>query len=170
VGVLNADLGLRVPDFRAAERSFQLLTQVAGRAGRAEHPGRVIIQTYNPEHPAIVHAVAQDFEAFAREELPYRQALSYPPFAALALFRGEGDTADEALQPLIRAKLRLDGIPGLRVLGPLEAPVSRLKDRFRTQLLLKAPDRRSLGEALRRIELRPGSSLSVDRDPLNFHV
>ena len=91
VGILNADLGLKIPDFRAAERTFQLLTQVSGRAGRADLPGRVLLQTYSPDHPAIVHAVAQNFEGFAAEELPYREALGYPPYAAMSLYRSEGE-------------------------------------------------------------------------------
>ena len=103
VGILNADLGLKIADFRAAERTFQLLTQVSGRAGRADMPGRVLLQTYSPDHPAIVHAVAQNFEGFAAEELPYREALGYPPYAAMSLYRSEGDTPGAALEPLRQA-------------------------------------------------------------------
>jgi len=170
VGILNADLGLKVSDFRAAERTFHLLTQVAGRAGRAELPGRVLLQTYSPEHPAIVHAVAQDFEAFAQEELPYREGMAYPPFAVLSLYRSEGDTPEEALAPLHALKVRLQAIAGLRMLGPLEAPIPRVKDRYRMQLILKAWTRGPLGEALRVAPLSPGGPISLDRDPLNFGV
>ncbi len=170
VGILNADLGLKISDFRAAERTFHLLTQVAGRAGRAELPGRVLLQTYSPDHPAIVHAVAQDFEAFALEELPYRQGMAYPPFAVLSLYRSEGDTPEEALAPLQALKSSLQAVAGLRMLGPLEAPIPRVKDRYRMQLILKAWTRGPLGEALRLAPLAPGGPLSLDRDPLNFGV
>ncbi|BDU77225.1 replication restart helicase PriA [Mesoterricola sediminis] len=170
VGILNADLGLKIADFRAAERTFQLLTQVAGRAGRAELPGRVILQTYSPDHPAIVHAVAQDFEAFAAEELPYREALGYPPYAAMSLYRSEGATPQEALDPLRALRASLERVPGLRILGPLEAPIAKVKDRYRFQLLLKAAGRGPLGEAMRAAPLLPGGPVSLDRDPLSFGV
>lgn len=168
VGILNADQGLKLPDFRAAERTFQLLTQVAGRAGRAELAGRVILQTYSPDHPAITHAVAQDFEGFAASELPYREGLGYPPFAVLSLYRAEADSAREAEGALVSLKQRLQSVPGLRLLGPMEAPVARLKDRWRWQLLAKAPRREILSEALRQAPPPPGGDLSLDRDPLNF--
>ncbi len=170
VGILNADLGLKIPDFRAAERTFQLLTQVAGRAGRAELSGRVLLQTYSPDHPAIVHAVAQDFQAFAAEELPYREALGYPPYAAMSLYRSEGDTPGEALEPLRKLRSRLETVPGLRILGPLESPIPKVKDRYRMQLILKAAGRGPLGEAMRAAPLAPGGAVMLDRDPLNFGV
>ena len=170
VGILNADLGLKIPDFRAAERTFQLLTQVAGRAGRAGIPGRVLLQTYSPDHPAIVHAVAQNFEAFAAEELPYREALGYPPYSAMSLYRSEGDTPVAALEPLRALRSRLESLPGLRILGPLEAPVARVKDRYRMQLILKAAGRQLLGEAMRHAPLVPGGPVTLDRDPLQFGV
>jgi len=170
VGILNADLGLKIPDFRAAERTFQLLTQVAGRAGRAELAGRVLLQTYSPDHPAIVHAVAQNFEAFAAEELPYREALGYPPYAAMSLYRSEGDTPVAALEPLAALKKRLLTVPGLRILGPLEAPIPKVKDRYRMQLVLKAGARPPLAEAMRVAPLVAGGVVTLDRDPLNFGV
>jgi primosomal protein N' (replication factor Y) (superfamily II helicase) len=170
VGILNADLGLKVGDFRAAERTFQLLTQVAGRAGRAELAGRVILQTYNPDHPAIVHAVAQNFVGFAEAELPYRQGMAYPPFAALSLYRSEGETPEAALEPLRQLKSRLAALPGLRLLGPLEAPVAKMKDRYRMQLLLKAATRTLLSEALQIAPPAPSGPITLDRDPMNFGV
>ncbi|HEX9080660.1 MAG TPA: primosomal protein N', partial [Holophagaceae bacterium] len=166
VGVLNADQGLKVADFRAAERTFQLLTQVAGRAGRAELSGRVILQTYSPDHPAITFALAQDFKGFAASELPFREGLGYPPFTALSLYRAEADTpvaAREALEAFRRGLT----VPGLRVLGPLEAPVPRVRDRWRMHLLLKGP-RGALGEVLRRHSLPPAGPISLDRDPVQF--
>jgi primosomal protein N' (replication factor Y) len=166
VGVLNADQGLKVADFRASERTFQLLTQVAGRAGRAELPGRVILQTYSPDHPAITYALAQDFEGFAASELPFREGLGYPPFAALSLYRAEADTLREAKEALDRFRQRLT-IPGIRVLGPLEAPVPRIRDRWRMHLMLKGT-RGALGEVLNRQPLDPAGTISLDRDPLQF--
>ncbi|MFN8012217.1 MAG: primosomal protein N' [Holophagaceae bacterium] len=170
VGVLNADQGLKVPDFRAGERTFQLLTQVSGRAGRAERPGRVLIQTYSPEHPAIRCAVAQDFEAFAASELPFRKGMAYPPFSALALLRGEGEDLASALAPLEALRPRLTESPGTRVLGPLEAPVPKVKDRWRAMMLVKASTRPQLGLALQRLRLDPGAPVSLDRDPLEWGV
>jgi primosomal protein N' (replication factor Y) len=166
VGVLNADQGLKIADFRASERTFQLLTQVAGRAGRAELAGRVILQTYSPEHPAITFALAQDFEGFAASELPFREGLGYPPFTALSLYRAEADTLQEAREALEGFRQRLS-VPGLRVLGPLEAPVPRVRDRWRMHLLLKGT-RGALGEVLARHPLAPGGPISLDRDPIQF--
>ncbi len=170
VGILNADLGLKVADFRAGERTFHLLTQVAGRAGRAELPGRVLLQTYSPDHPAIVHALAQNFVGFAEAELPYRQGMGYPPFSAMALYRSEGDTMDEAMAPLQALRRSLETVPGLRLLGPLEAPIPKVKDRWRAQLILKSPSRVTLSEALGRAPLRPGGPVTLDRDPQSWGV
>ena len=166
VGVLNADQGLKIPDFRAAEHTFQLLTQVAGRAGRADLPGRVILQTYSPEHPAIVFALAQDFEAFAASELPFREGLGYPPFTALTLYRAEADTARQAQEALEAFRQHLS-IPGLKVLGPIEAPVPRVRDQWRLHLLLKG-GRGPLSQVLLAHPLKPGGCLSLDRDPVQF--
>lgn len=166
VGVLNADQGLKVADFRASERTFQLLTQVAGRAGRAELAGRVILQTYSPEHPAITFALAQDFEGFAASELPFREGLGYPPFTALSLYRAEADTPKEAREALEAFRQHLT-VPGLRILGPLEAPVPRIRDRWRMHLLLKGT-RGALGEVLARHPLAPAGPISLDRDPIQF--
>ena len=168
VGILNADQGLRIPDFRAAERTFQLLTQVGGRAGRADKPGRVILQTYSPDHPAIACALRQDFEGFAEQELRYRETLAYPPYTALALYHGEGDTLDEAKALLDAHKARLAAVPGLRILGPLEAPVPKMKDRWHMHLLVKSRSRGGISSALRAAPLAPGGSVHLDRDPIEF--
>lgn len=166
VGVLNADQGLKVADFRASERTFQLLTQVAGRAGRADLPGRVILQTYSPEHPAITFALAQDFIGFAASELPFREGLGYPPFQALSLYRAEADTPQAAREALEAFRRRVT-VPGLRVLGPLEAPVPRVRDRWRMHLLFKGT-RGALGELLKRTPLEAAGPITLDRDPLQF--
>lgn len=168
VGILNADQGLKVADFRAAERTFHLLTQVSGRAGRAELAGTVILQTYSPDHPAIVHAVAQNFEAFAQEELPYREGMQYPPFAALSLYRAEADSPLEAMDALKQLRTKLEAVPGLRILGPLEGPIPRIKDRYRMQLLIKAAQRGPLSQAMQVAPLPPGGAVTLDRDPLSF--
>jgi primosomal protein N' (replication factor Y) len=170
VGILNADLGLRVPDFRSGERTFHLLTQVAGRAGRAELKGRVILQTYSPDHPAIVHAVAQDFEGFAEGELPYRHALGYPPYTAMALLRSDGDAPDAARKPLEDLRGRFMTCHGLKILGPLEAQVPRVKNRYWQQLMLKSENRADLSRALQAVPIDRSGSVQVDRDPVNFGV
>jgi primosomal protein N' (replication factor Y) len=168
VGILNADLGLRIPDFRSAERTFHLLTQVAGRAGRADKPGRVVLQTYSPDHPAIVHAVAQDFEGFANSELPYRQALGYPPYSAMILLKSEGDDIADARRPLDELYGRFKACPGIKLLGPLNAPISRVKNRYWQQLILKSQNRADLSRALQSASIARSGSVQMDRDPMNF--
>jgi len=145
VGIICADLSLSLPDFRAGERTFQLLAQVAGRAGRGETPGRVILQTYNPDHFSIEAARHQDFEAFYRQEIEFRKVLGYPPLTRMIQIRISG--ADKT------AAARLAGamgdrcgqliashrhFAGVKVLGPAEAPLHRIANQFRWQLLLKA--------------------------------
>lgn len=150
VGVLDADQGLFFQDFRAAERTFQLLVQVAGRAGRGSSPGRVLIQTRRPEHHAIHFAANQDVEGFARRELLVRRELSYPPFGHVVLFRiqGENETAlqqqAEAFAGFLRAQAG-----GVEVLGPAPAPLARIRGTYRYQVLLKSTDRRILHERVR---------------------
>jgi primosomal protein N' (replication factor Y) (superfamily II helicase) len=147
VGVVSVDAGLALPDFRSAERTFQLITQVAGRAGRGDKLGQVLIQTYHPEHYALFHACAQDYSGFYEEEIRYRQNHSYPPFVALAslLIRGKelGRTRDQALE--LRKQLDLANEPrDSRVLGPAPAPLARLKGEHRIQILVKSRSRRRL--------------------------
>jgi primosomal protein N' (replication factor Y) len=142
VGVVHADLGLHFPDFRAAERTFQLLTQVAGRAGRGRVPGRVVIQTHAPDHYAIRPVVEHDYETFYREEMAHREALGYPPFGRLAhsVVSGPDAEASEAAARDLADALRespacRDG--QVEVLGPAPAPIARLRGRYRFQLLIK---------------------------------
>jgi primosomal protein N' (replication factor Y) len=170
VGIINADLGLRIPDFRSSERTFHLLTQVAGRAGRAERRGQVILQTYSPDHPAILHAVAQNFEGFAESELPYRRALSYPPYTSMALFRSEGDDTATARKPLEDLRNGFVACLGIKVLGPLNAPVSRVKNRHWQQLLVKSDNRSDLSRALQSVPIDRSGHVQMDRDPVNFGV
>jgi primosomal protein N' (replication factor Y) len=170
VGILNADLGLRIPDFRSSERTFHLLTQVAGRAGRAERPGRVILQTYSPEHPAIVHAVAQNFEGFADSELPYRHTLGYPPFTSMALLKSDGGEPLIARKPLDDLRRQFMACHGLQILGPLETTISRVKNRYWQQLIIKAENRTDLSRAVQSVPIDRAGSVQIDRDPLNFGV
>lgn len=173
-GVVNADSVLRLPDFRGAEKTFQLVLQVAGRVGRADRPGTVVVQTYQPEHYALKAGAAHDYEAFASEELAFRQALSYPPYARLILVLAEGPT--EARVQELLSELRSDlmalelGEDRLIALGPSPAPIERINENFRWQLLLKLPGEDE--EAQRRVKAvlagaRPKKScaLKIDVDP-----
>uniref|UniRef100_A0A0C1QSW6 Primosomal protein N C-terminal domain-containing protein n=1 Tax=Tolypothrix bouteillei VB521301 TaxID=1479485 RepID=A0A0C1QSW6_9CYAN len=145
VGVVNSDIGLSMPDFRAAERTFQLLTQVAGRAGRGNMPGRVIFQTTSPDHYAVRYAAAQDYEGFYAKELEFRRAMRYPPFSALAnLLVRHPDLATAQQLTNRMQEFLLPAPKGMHVLGPAEAPVPRLKNEFRFQCLVKSPSRRTL--------------------------
>jgi primosomal protein N' (replication factor Y) len=145
VGVVVADVGLHLPDFRAAERTFQLLTQVAGRAGRDAAPGRVIVQTFDPGHYAIQPVLDHDYERFYAEELGHRKALGYPPFGRLirALITGpdEAETRNASLElTRLVSTIAADGSEQeLEVLGPAPAPLARLRGRYRYQLLVKGP-------------------------------
>ncbi len=151
VGVISVDVGLAMPDFRAAERTFQLLTQVAGRAGRGQLPGRVIIQTYHPEHYSLVCARAQDYEEFYRREIGFRRSMHYPPFTALInilVHDKEFDRANTAATDLARELKQSAQEASLRVLGPAPAPIARLKGEHRFQLLIKARSRQRAREVL----------------------
>lgn len=158
VGVICADLTLSFPDFRASERTFQLLAQVAGRAGRGERPGRVILQTFTPSHFSIQAARRQDVEQFYRQEIAFRRDLGYPPCARMIQLRFSGRsaaaTANVAAEAgaLARREIRSEaGQADLMVLGPIEAPVARIKDRFRWQLLLKGRHSAPLHRSVRRL-------------------
>ena len=177
VGVINADTALHLPDFRAAERTFHLVTQVAGRTGRGEKGGRVLVQTLNPEHPAIVAASRHDYESFAAQELPMRKMLSYPPFADMArlVVRGpvEPVTAEFAasLAQLLTAALERHQTHA-RVLGPAPAPFSKLRGLYRFQIQLQGPDGDKLRQAIREVTaaLKPPEHVQwiVDIDPLDM--
>jgi primosomal protein N' (replication factor Y) len=151
VGVVAADIGLHLPDFRAAERTFQLLTQVAGRAGRADRPGRVVVQTFVPDHYALAPVGSHDYEGFYREEIEHREALGYPPFAGLTrvvIHAEEESDAREAAETLAgAARSEIPDGARLELLGPAPAPLSKLRGRYRFMLLLKGQD----GPLLRRV-------------------
>ena len=166
VGVVDADQGLHFPDFRAAEFTFQMLTQVAGRAGREERPGSVFVQTRRPDHPVLQAVVKGDYPAFAREELAARRRAGYPPFRRLALIHVSARDADRAQDRALRLARAASGPArrlGVEILGPAPALIERLRGRWRYQLLLRAPGPRP-GPLLRLLHaLRDGGHLSEDR-------
>jgi primosomal protein N' (replication factor Y) len=175
VGVISADVGLGMPDFRSAERTFQLLTQVAGRAGRGDLPGRVLIQTSNPDHYAIRCAAVQDYAMFYQKELHFRRLMRYPPFCALANVVVRAKEQAEALRLSGEVhELLQPPQEGMKVLGPAEAPVSRLKDEYRYQTLIKSTSRPLLNQTLSRLREAalerkwPATALVIDVDPLNL--
>jgi primosomal protein N' (replication factor Y) len=151
-GVISADAMLGLPDFRAGERTFQLLTQVAGRAGRGDAPGRVIIQTYHPEHPAVRHAVNHDVMSFMEQELRFRRAFGYPPVQRMVLVRYESTDAAAVRRAAEAGGRALREAEGIRVRGPAPAPLERAQDRWRWQLLLTSPTRPPLRHALSVVE------------------
>jgi primosomal protein N' (replication factor Y) len=177
VGVVDADLSLTFPDFRAAERTFQVLTQVAGRAGREERPGLVFLQTRNPHNPVLSAVVQGDYEAFAEVELKARGEAGFPPFRRLALLRvsspseAEGREAAGDVAALAR---RLGTAAGIDVVGPAPAPLEKLRGRHRFQVLLRAPgpEPGPLQDVLRKVLARaaPGRSirLHADVDPVSM--
>jgi primosomal protein N' (replication factor Y) len=174
VAVVLADLSLNMPDFRSAERTFQLLTQAAGRAGRGERPGRVLIQTYAPHHYSIRAARDQDYTRFIRREMELRRELMYPPFARMALVRIEGDESahvSERAREVATLLAQAAKLESVRVLGPAPAPIERIKQRYRWQVLLKAPERHELRAALAELasySARDGVRVSIDIDPVNM--
>ena len=188
VGVLLADATINIPDFRWGERTFQLLTQVSGRAGRGRVPGEVIIQTYRPDHYAVLHAAAHDYEGFVQEELRFRRDLAYPPYTRMVRFRIEGESAEKTEKFAGRLALALTnlaacegegrggkGVP--EILGPAPGVFGKLQNRFRWQVVLKEASVRKLGRVVsavqRRVEkdLRPpsGVRLGVDVDPMDLY-
>jgi primosomal protein N' (replication factor Y) len=180
VGVVNADISMNLPDFRASERTFQLISQVAGRAGRGPKGGRILVQTFNPEHEAVQCAVNHDFETFAAGELKHRREFGYPPFVRLAriVIRGDDEPAvkEHALKvaTLVRegaAKVAANA-PAIQVLGPAVCPISRINRQFRFQVLIKASQARTmmqLFDGLRQSLASPSETLSVavDIDPVS---
>ena len=180
VGIICADLSLSLPDFRAGERTFQLLAQVAGRAGRGDVPGQVILQTYNPDHFSIIAARHQDFSAFYRQEIQFRKALGYPPFRRMIQVRIHGidkaRTAEFARrlgERCAQLKGRTREWQGIDILGPIEAPLSRIANQYRWQLLLKGAQVHMLHQFARQLLFSPDDTarssevgVSVDVDPV----
>jgi len=173
VGVISADIGLGLADFRAAERTFQLLTQVAGRAGRGERAGEAIVQTLYPEHYSIQVACRQDYPAFFARELAYRRSMRYPPMVALINTVVRGRTLADAMQTAATLAGDLEGATrtGLfSLLGPAPAPLGRLRGEHRVQFFLKGTRRAEMRRALRdAVDRRPQfrRRVTIDVDPLN---
>lgn len=177
VGVVNADTALHLPDFRAAERTFQLLVQVAGRTGRGARGGRVMVQTFSPDHPAIQAAVRHDYAAFAERELPLRRMLGYPPFAAMVrlVVRGARETITREFAAALAASAAATLEPeqsGTRILGPAPAPIAKLRGKYRFQLQLQGADAVALRTAVSRAQetLKPPDDVQwiADVDPLDM--
>ncbi len=183
VGVVNADIGLHVPDFRSAERTFQLLSQVAGRTGRGPSGGKVLIQTFNPDHPSIALAAGHNYGAFVDIEMGHREAHHYPPFNRLVRLivrskeREAGGAFSERLATALTTTLSTLRTPeitaaGVRILGPAEAPVFRLKGYYRYHFQLQSASAAALHQLLRAVAptLRPpsGVEFTIDVDPLNM--
>lgn len=176
-GVINADTTLKLADFRAAERTYDLLEQVAGRAGRGDVPGRVIIQTYQPRHPAILAVSRHDRSVFSENELAARQEVGYPPFVRLAnvIMWGKVGADVEKVAWAVAEKLRdyaEVALPGCEILGPAECALSRVEGNFRWHVLVKAAPQSELGailgDALKRLQMPAQVSLAIDVDPYDL--
>jgi primosomal protein N' (replication factor Y) len=176
VGVVGCDYALGLPDFRAAERVFQLLTQVSGRAGRGELPGQVIVQTYHPEHYAIQCAAAHDFAGFVERELRFRRAMHYPPYAALANVLLQSRRLEEAAgwAAALGRWCAQTTLRHVRVLGPATAPIAKIKRTYRFHLVMKGESRRALQQALRALLAHAEetgiarANLIIDVDPVSL--
>jgi primosomal protein N' (replication factor Y) len=180
VGVIDADVGLNLPDFRASERTFQLLAQVAGRAGRGEKPGQVVVQTRTPDHHAIQCAIHHDFIGFAARELADRESPPYPPTVRLAnvvvsgLDEAEVAKASQAVSEWLKRLVEARAIEGLRLIGPAPCAIDRIKQRWRWHLLLKSGNTGQLTKLLlylaQRFKMpdRAGLRLTIDRDPVSL--
>lgn len=184
VGLVLADVGFNLPDFRATERSFQLITQVSGRAGRhvklGDKPGQVIIQTYNPDHPSLEFARSHDYEGFVKQEIEMRSMLNYPPIGKLTSIRIQGIQLGQVQKTARLLAQRCEGLKSqntkysaIEVLGPAEAAIAKLRNQFRYHLLLKATDHRLLSSFCYQVLsdqkwIESGTRLSVDVDPLHL--
>ncbi len=165
VGVVSADISLHLPDFRASERTFQLLCQVAGRAGRGASEGKVIIQTYSPQHYAIQTASGHDYRSFYNTEIEYRRQLHYPPFSRLAqlIFVHYNDQSCQAEAERMQRRLLTEraarGLAGISLIGPAPAFTYRLRGKYRWQLIMRASDPAAF---LANIKFLPGWSIDID--------
>ena len=179
VGVISADTSLHFPDYRSSERTFQLLAQVAGRAGRSRLPGEVIIQTFNSGHYSIQRAKEHDFLGFYREELRFREALNYPPFSRLVNFRIVGNNEKQAAKVaeemgrIGQTLLKTPASGGIDLLGPSMAPLSKVKGKYRWQMLAKGKNSRLLRQFARELSSQledriksAGVHLDIDVDPV----
>ncbi len=178
VGVINADTALHFPDFRAAEKTFQLVTQVAGRTGRGEKPGRVLVQTFSPEHPAIQMASQHDYQGFMGQELTSREKFGYPPYGSIAriIVRGPELPPTEAFADTIARAItktrEIQGATDVRLLGPAAPPIARLRGNHRLHMILVSSDAGQLNRLLTRVdsELKPPKDVLyvIDVDPIDM--
>ncbi len=174
VGVISADTSINMPDFRAAERTFQLLTQVAGRAGRGDTPGEVIIQTFSPDHYAVQAAVTHDYAAFYAQEIVFRRELKYPPFSRFAnlIAADEHETHAAERATALAAALERETPKEVEIIGPAPAPIARLKNQFRFHVALRAPVEADLSRmvqaALGRLSPADRYGIHIDMDPLSM--
>ena len=179
VGVVSADTSLHFPDFRSSERTFQLLTQVAGRAGRGEVFGEVVIQTFSPDHYSIQRAKDHDFVGFYQEEIQFRKALDYPPFSRLINFRLTGNSEkktksfSEVMGRIGHDLLKRSDEKGIELLGPSAAPFAKMRGKFRWQMLAKGKSTKLLHGFARELAFRleeetrgKGVTLDIDVDPV----
>jgi len=174
VGVVNADTALHLPDFRASERTFQLIAQVAGRTGRGDRPGRVLVQTYSPDHPAIRSAARHDYLEFVQGELPEREKFGVPPFGRLVrlIARGRNETAVCAYLNEVAADCRAAADPSVRILGPAPAPILKIRNLYRFHFQLRCPNSRPLQILTSSVPPRHppphGIELAIDVDPITM--
>ncbi|MHC4521373.1 MAG: replication restart helicase PriA, partial [Planctomycetota bacterium] len=177
VGVVSADTCLYIPDFRSNERTFQLIAQVAGRAGRSEKKGTVFVQTFFPEQPTIRFALAQDFDGFVREEMKHREICTLPPLWRLATVVMRDPDYERLEAGAQRMRLRIDDIVerhGLqvKVRGPIPAVISRIQRFHRLQIVVQAPDAPTMGRLFSTLRamppIRPAVKIAVDIDPVNL--
>ena len=176
VGVISADTSLNMPDFRAAEKTFQMLTQVAGRGGRGDAPGRVIIQTFNPQHYALRHTQQHDYQSFYSDEMEFRKALQYPPFGRIINLRLSSAKKDALLETaqelgLLARKLAVRYGAAVEIIGPSESPLAKIRGEHRQQMLIKGRDSKILHAiAAELLEKHDTSAvkITVDVDPENF--
>jgi primosomal protein N' (replication factor Y) len=179
VGVISADTSLHFPDFRASERTFQLLTQVAGRAGRGDVFGEVVIQTFNPDHYSILRAKDQDYIGFYQEEIQFRKALEYPPFSRLINFRLVGNSEErtkemaEELGRIGQSLLKKGYGKGIEILGPSTAPFAKMRGKFRWQMLAKGKSPQLIHQFAKVLSSKMegqlkgmGVNLDIDVDPV----
>lgn len=167
VGVISADVALHLPDFRCGEHTFQILTQVAGRAGRGVIPGEVIIQTLTPEHPAIKTASTQDYDTFAENEMAIRKDLDYPPYEHFVniTFRSRNPQKAELVARHYQELLKTDKV---KVFGPIPAPISLLRGYYRWQVLLRAPTAEEMLPLLKKFDRHEGVVITIDVDPISM--
>ncbi|MCP4023418.1 MAG: primosomal protein N', partial [Desulfobacteraceae bacterium] len=182
VGIVCADLSLSLPDFRAGERTFQLLAQVAGRAGRGQTPGKVIMQTYAPDHFIIEASKRQDFINFFNNEAPFRKALQYPPYSKMIQIKISGNDFSRVKNHAMALSHGLDNLIAgekevkekVQVLGPIEAPIQKISSRYRWQILLKSSSANLLNRLVRSVLIHPSIkshkniSVAVDVDPYSL--